>query len=586
MNVTTVHKDYANMLSRWELMKALYDGEHGVHEAAEKYLPRLHQEEDKAYAARLKMTPLFNATYRTISGMRGMIFRKPPIITIPPALEEMMQDVDLAGTTLINLLQKITDASLTFGRYGLLVDYPQTDAEATRADAKTLNYRPMMVLYNTTAVYNWRTSRINGVTVLTRVQLEEEDETIDPENEFKVKCDIRYRILDLDDAGDYRQRVFKKAKNGIGEPVQDGDDIYPMMNGAKMKYIPFVFLGADCYGSHVEPPPLIDLATTNIHHYMQASSYERGCFFSGLPTMFISGVDPTDTEIAIGGVIANVLPRPDSRAYYVEVAGEFGALRNNLSDKKGEMAVLGARMLESQKAGVEASDTIARRQNGELSLLASIAATIEAGSKQALQWFADWAGASGEIDIQINRDYVPSKMSAQDIAGIVAAWQSGAISQETLFDNLKSGEIIDNDITFEDEQSRIGSALIPPMNGAPPTNAPPPLDASQQSAAMPDNSAQQAMLDQILAAVSQPAPSLDMQSIVDAIAAIPAPIINVAAPIVNVPAPIVNVAAAPEQQQAIQPIVLQTGTGGKVIQFQKDASGRINGATVNEASVS
>lgn len=443
------------MLSRWELMDALYEGEHGIHAGGERYLPRLVAEEDAAYQARLKMTPLFNATYRTISGMRGMIFRKTPTIEVPPAIADMLNDIDLAGTTLNDLLRKITDDALTFGRCGLLVDYPETVPGATKADAKVLNYRPTIVKYKATAIINWRTSRVNGITTLSRVQLEEEEETISAGNEFETTCRKQYRVLDLDDAGFYRQRVFKRL-NDAGE-YSPGDDIYPTMNDAKMRHIPFVILGADCVGPEVEAPPLIDLATTNLHHYMQATSYERGCFFSGLPTMFISGVNAGDTVIAIGGTVANVLPRPDSKAYYVEVAGEFNALRTNLEDKKREMAVLGARMLESQKAGVETSDAIARRQNGELSLLASIASTIEQGVTTALKWFVEWAGEKGDVAIKLNKDYLPAGMTAQEAVAFMQLRDGAAISDETLFDNLKAGEIIANNMTFEEEQSRISS---------------------------------------------------------------------------------------------------------------------------------
>lgn len=459
MNIKTPHKEYQDMLDRWELCNAAYEGEHGIHEAGETYLPRLHEESDKAYQARLKMTPFFNAFYRTIVGLKGMLFRKAPLIEVPPSIADMMDDIDLAGMSLQALAQEVADEVLTLGRVGLLVDYPQTLEGATRADAAALNYRPMIKMYGAKAIYNWRTDYINGANVLSRVQLEEEEEIIDAENEFKTKSEKRYRVLDLID-GKYRQRLFKHSSEAgaIGEAVQIGEDIYPMMNGTTMDFIPFVFINADSIGVEVEAPPLIDLATTNLHHYMQATSYERGCFFSGLPTMFVSGVSEDDGyEIAIGGALANLLPRPDSKAYYVEVAGEFAALRTNLEDKKREMAVLGARMLEQQKSGVEAAETIARRQSGEESVLAAMSTTISEGISRALQWFSDWAGAGGEAYIRLNTDFLPAGMSGQDMTALIGAWQSGAISAQTLHANLKAGEIIADDVSFEEEQEKIAS---------------------------------------------------------------------------------------------------------------------------------
>jgi hypothetical protein len=346
---------------------------------------------------------------------------------------------------------------------GLLVDYPEANPDATMADAQRLNLRPMIKMYKAEDIYNWRVGRVNNVTVLTHARLSEDFETVDAENEFKVKTEKRYRVLDLVE-GVYRQRIFKKADNDTGQE-QVGNDIFPKMNNQPMGFIPLVVIGADCLGIEVEAPPLIDLATTALHHYKQATSYERGCFFSGLPTMFVSGVNPAETEIAIGGAIANVLPRPDSKAWYVEVAGEFSALRTNLEDKKREMAVLGARMLEQQKASVESADTIARRQSGEESLLSATAQTISRGLTLALGWFGEWAAISGEISIKLNHDFVPAGMTSADLTALVASWQSGAISQETLFNNLKAGEIIADSVTYEEEQERIASAQLSLQGG-------------------------------------------------------------------------------------------------------------------------
>lgn len=431
-------------------------GEHAVHAAGELYLPKFDQELPAAYAKRLAMTPFFNATWRTIAGLSGMMFRKPPVADIPEQLNDALADIDLAGTTMQGMAQQIALDALTVGRVGVLVDYPSIDAtNLTQADVKRLGLRPMMSLYKAEAIINWRTSRANGANVLSMVVLEESAE-LPGKDEFETVIETRYRVLDLTGSG-YRQRVFKVDERG--DQVQLGPDTFPKMNNGPMPFIPFLIIGVDTMGVQVEAPPMIDLVTTNFKHYGQATSYERGCFFSGLPTLFISGLNE-DKPIYIGGNMANVLPQPDSKAYFVEVVGEFNALRTNLEDKKREMAVLGARMLESQKAGVESAETIARRQNGEESLLSAMSQTISTGLTKALQWFAEWSGVQGVVSYQLNKDFIPATLSAQELTALVATWQSGAISANTLFENLKAGEIIADNISFEDEQARIGESSI------------------------------------------------------------------------------------------------------------------------------
>jgi hypothetical protein len=129
------------------------------------------------------------------------------------------------------------------------------------------------------------------------------------------------------------------------------------------------------------------------------------------------------------------------------------------------MAVLGARMLESQKAGVESGDAIARRQSGEESLLSCMAQTISMGVTVALQWLADWEGVEGDVKCELNRDFLPASMDAQMLTAMIAAWQSGGMSYQTLFHNLKSGEIIEEGVSMEEEQGRISEAA-PVLMGA------------------------------------------------------------------------------------------------------------------------
>lgn len=445
------------MYDRWQKCRHAAEGEHAVHAEGAKYLPMLKEEQADAYALRLMMTPFFNATWRTIVGLKGMIFRKAPTSNLPSLLTEAAKDIDLAGTTLLGMAQEVVEEALTVGRVGLMVDFPATEPGLTLADLKNRGLRTLMSLYKAESVYNWKESRVNGITTLTQVRMEETFCLND--DEFEPASEKRWRILDLFE-GKYRQRVYRL--NEKGEEVQVGGDIYPLMNNEPMNYIPFVFIGVDCVGPDVDTPPLIDLVTTNFHHYLQATSYERGCFFSGLPTMFVYGVSAKDTTISIGGSLANVLASPEAKAEYVEVASKFEALRTNLEDKKKEMAVLGARMLEGGKSGgqTEAAETVARRQSGEESVLSSMAQSVSQGLERALQWFAAWEGATGNVVYQLNRDFLPMTMTPGEISALMAAWQGGGISQETLFENLKQGEVIRDDKTFEEEQDLIANGQL------------------------------------------------------------------------------------------------------------------------------
>lgn len=231
------------------------------------------------------------------------------------------------------------------------------------------------------------------------------------------------------------------------------------MNGSTMAYIPFVIDEIE-----LSAPPLIDLVTTNFHHYQQATSYERGCFISGLPTLFTYGAQMNPGEaLYIGGTTANNFTDPSAHAEFVEVKSGFSALRQNLEDKKAEMAILGARMLETRSGGVEAAETVARRNNGEESLLADFAQARSREFKRAIEIMAQWAGIESDVEVEINRDFLPMDMSPQAITALLSVVQAGRMSHQEFFNNMVKGEVISDGVTFEEEQERINSSAIPTL---------------------------------------------------------------------------------------------------------------------------
>jgi hypothetical protein len=87
------------------------------------------------------------------------------------------------------------------------------------------------------------------------------------------------------------------------------------------------------------------------------------------------------------------------------------------------------------------------------------------GMTRAISWFAQWAGADHNVKFEINRDFYPVEMTPQELTALIAAWQTGGISKQVLFDNLKQGEIIASEVTFEEEEARISNSQ--PMMTAP-----------------------------------------------------------------------------------------------------------------------
>jgi hypothetical protein len=264
--------------------------------------------------------------------------------------------------------------------------------------------------------------------------------------------------------GRYVQRVHRANANGVWQQV--GPDIVPLKNGAPLAAIPFVCVGPDGFGLDPQKPPIEDLADVNLSHYRNTADLEHGAHFTGLPTPIITGHTAMEGDkIAIGSSEALVFPNPDVRAIFLEFSGQgLGTLEARCTAKENQMAALGARMLAPEKAGVESGDALSNRQNGEHSVLANMAKLAGLAVEKVLRLAAEWESISGAVEFKLSTDYTPAGLTSQQLTALVAAWQSGAISWETLFFNLKEGEIVAEGVDENDERGRLEAT--PPSTGA------------------------------------------------------------------------------------------------------------------------
>lgn len=457
MAVDSKHEEYEEHYDQWERCEHATEGQDEIHEYGVKYLPRLSGQTDQEYKSYKLRALFYNATQRTIDGLTGLMFIKPPTTEYPAGLEALTSDVTMSGVNLHQFAEMVAEEVVMLGRCGVLVDHPPNAEALTLAQAQSLGMRPYMRLYEAESIINWRTQRIGDTEMLTLVVLEEDYEV--QKDEFKAECETQWRVLDIAPAG-YRQRVFRKNDRGEFYVVEE---IYPLSQGKPIARIPFEFFGVRDNTPCVDKPPLLDLVDVNLSHYRTTADYEHGLHFTGLPTPVVTGFysDDQTAQLRIGSGTAWLLPDPAAKAFYLEFTGQgLSELREALRAKEAMMATLGARILAPERKVSETAQAAAIHQAGENSVLASMAQSISIGITHCLEYMANWAGIAGDVRMAVNRDYLPNSMTYQDVAELVKSWQAGAISHETLFDNLVKGDLISEGISFMDEKERID--MTPP----------------------------------------------------------------------------------------------------------------------------
>lgn len=423
--IDSKHPQYAEKEAQWGRCRHCYQGEDAVKGEGELYLPKLTKQSDDSYNAYRKRTSYYNAVKRTVEGLVGAVMRIDPLIE--GVKDEWLEDVTGTGVTAKDFVSYMLAEQVLMGRQGVLVDHDGS--------------RPYLAGYTTEQITNWLDDRI---------VLREEYRAVDPDDIYASEYKTQYRELVIEE-GRYLVRVWRQAKNQVWEVVEE---IVPGRRGEAFEDMPFVGISVDGMNLVPEVPPLLGLVDMNLSHYRTSADLEHGRHFTALPTPYVTGVD-VDSELSIGAESAWVLPDAASKAGYLEFSGQgLKALDAAMEQKRSMMASLGAQLLEGQKNGVEASETLRLRQNSEMSVLMGAVKAVEGGLEQALNVMTGWEGGA-EVSVTLNTDFADTKMIAQDMQALMQAWQSGAISHETFLWNMKRGEVLQAGIEIEEERDRI-----------------------------------------------------------------------------------------------------------------------------------
>lgn len=460
------HPEYDLALEEWERIRDVIQGEKYVKERGERYLPSLFEQESEDYARYKGRAVFFNATRRTRDAAVGLIMRKTPEIELEEKVDGMQGDVDLEGGTLVDYVREVTEEMASLGRSGTFIDW--SDAES----------RPYFAFYHAEDIISWEIRRVDGVMRLTRLVLREcsfewkgstnRDATGKEVDGHTPVTTIRTFTLDPETLTvEGRKQVYHQ-----GAEIETEEQIEMKRRGKQLSEIPFVFHGLDGNRADVPIAPLSDLAAINISHYQTSADLENGRHICGLPTPFAAGFDD-DSDFILGTSHAWVSSDPTAQAGFIEFTGQgLSALTDAMKEKQEQMAALGARMLEVQRADAESFETVQLRSNAEQATLISISSAVSATVSKCLQWAAWWYGTGkNQVNdfaeknmIVLNTDFVAAKIDGPTLTALVASYQTGAISWPTFYYQLQQGEFYRDQWSIDDEEAALLQQPAPAPN--------------------------------------------------------------------------------------------------------------------------
>lgn len=442
------HPEYLHHLPDYRKIRDCYNGERAIKSAGTQYLPRLKAQSEDDYSNYLTRALFFPVTGKTVTTMVGLATVKPPKVEAPDIMEAYFKDSE-SGYQFTEFYVTNLQEIVLMGRYGVLIDAPES-----------VQGQPNLCPYIAENIVNWDTDELGHLNMLL---LREEVHTREA-GQFKTDCSTQYRHCYLDAAGVYTVEVLNDELKLSKPPVQ------PIFSGRTIDFIPWVTFGAS--GSHmgVDKPPMLDISTINISHYLTSADLEWGRHIVGLPTPVVSGVD-SGTKLSIGGTAAWILPVVEAKAYYLEFQGlGLKSLEIAMGDKISLMSSMSARLVDNSTRGSEAAETVRLRYMSESAGLIHIIGSIETGCNILYNMLAKLLLAS-EVTVRFSKEILGVGVSFKDLKILFEAYLTGSISKETLVYNLRRLDAIDPNRTDEEEMSAIKE---PPTQAPANTNAPKP----------------------------------------------------------------------------------------------------------------
>ena len=449
MKESAFHPEYRKNLELWQRQRDGIAGQRDIKARGITYLPKpdpldISKDNEERYKQFKERAVYTNYSGRTHAGLLGAAFRKEATIQLPAGLQYAIDNIDGSGEGLEQFARRCVSENLAVARGGLLVDFPRVQDGATLEDTQGIQAKA--VFYSTEHVINWRVTSSDTGDQLSLVVLYE-TYIDDASDIFSPTIGEQYRVLRLDDAGQYYQYVMRA--NG------QSDEIYPLdSTGARFTSIPFCFFGAVNNDVAVDKPVLSDLIDVNISHYQNSAELEESVHMVSQPTL-VMGSSLSVEDFKAGnpngvrvGSRSGIFLGTDAYANLLQASANSLAVET-MKRKEEQMVQIGARVIQQGGANETATGALikAGTDNSVLSLCVS---NVNAAIIKALSFMGQFMGESGQIEFKMNQDFFDHTVEPQMIVAAMQMMDRGVYAKADMIALGRKAGIIESGRTDDE----------------------------------------------------------------------------------------------------------------------------------------
>jgi len=454
LNLEKKHPDYDLQFDNWGKFNDCFKGGEYIQNADDdKYLFKRPNEQDKRYDTRKKRAVYYNKPEQIISTFQGHIWRKSPDRTLlPTSLQQYINNINRQGTTANAFFSYVSEWAQVLGLYYVLVDYsynPDIEKQ-TQAEEKKSGLRSYFVKIHPLDLLDWSfTENQDGSKSLAYIVIREDIET---ENiPFKTRnVKTQYRLIYRD-----HTEIWENVKvNNKETPTKISGDI-PNTLG-EIPLVPFyskeISFGVGRSALH----NIVDLA---IELYNKHSDKDHAEFMSAFPFPFFKGFDTKDQKIVVGEGWGVASENPQSDVKLVEFSGNsIEALRNTETNILQEMFDLALKQIRTTSRQREAAEAKRLDRLDATSDIQARAIGFSESETKCWEYMAKWLKQDFDNEknaVKYNLDFDLRDMKADLLGHLLTMRTTHDLSRETLWHEMKRGELLDSSFDPEKEALQI-----------------------------------------------------------------------------------------------------------------------------------
>jgi hypothetical protein len=475
--LTSHHPDYDEVVPDYVLMEDSYKGQRAIKAKGFTYLRPTEgmildgaEQNIESIGYSKYLTYLERAKYpdyveRAVGTLVGVLNREDATIMLPSGMEGIRENATRRGESLLQLLRKIHEHQLRFGRIALL------------GDALKDRPTPIFVDYRADSLINWDDDPVDTLAPRElRMAILDESR---PELRALTWTDMnRGRALLLTDDTDPNlefptnreegevpsesrtYRTYTEDENGKSPVIE------PRLAGRPLPFIPLTVIGATDLALAPGTIPLLGLANQCLAIYRGEADFRHGLHQQGQDTLVVIGEegsaeDPdeatADKETRVGtGAKISVPLGGDAKFIGVNPAG-LAEQRASIADDKKEAQEEGARLLTPQAATAESGEALRIRISASTATLQGIAKTAAKGLEAALKQMAVWMGLNpDEVRVEPNLNFSEVRPEPTALGAMMDAKSKGApLSLESVHRFAREGDL--TRMTYEEELAAIAA---------------------------------------------------------------------------------------------------------------------------------